>query len=80
MRSSSSMAVLVSLLAVLAAVPVSAQLDRLLQQLPKSGAGASLSDAKIGDGLKQALQVATENAVGLTGKTDGYFGTRRSRS
>ena len=74
MRSSSSIAVLVSLLAVLAAVPASAQLDRLLQQLPKSGAGASLSDVKIGDGLKQALQVATENAVGLTGKTDGYFG------
>ena len=74
MRSSSSIAVLVSLLVVLAAVPASAQLDRLLQQLPKSGAGASLSDVKIGDGLKQALQVATENAVGLTGKTDGYFG------
>ena len=57
----------------LMASPASAQLDRLLQQVPRSGAGAGLSDVKIGDGLKQALQVATENAVGLTGKTDGYF-------
>jgi len=60
------------LLILLAATPASAQLDKLLQ-LPKSGASASLSDAKIGDGLKQALQVGTEKAVGLTGKTDGYF-------
>ena len=55
------------------AAPAPAQLDRLLQQLPRSGAGAGLSDGTIGDGLKQALQVATEHAVGLTGKTDGYF-------
>ena len=68
-----TVAVLASLIGLLVAAPTSAQLDRLLQQLPKSGAGASLSDVKIGDGLKQALQVATENAVGLTGRTDGYF-------
>ena len=55
-------------LILLAAVPASAQLDNLLR-LPKTGIG----DAKVGDGLKQALQVGTEKAVGLTGKTDGYF-------
>jgi hypothetical protein len=65
-----AIALLVSLVV---AVPASAQLDRLLQQLPRSGTSATLSDAKIGDGLKQALQVATDNAVGLTGTTDGYF-------
>ena len=59
-------------LILLVASPAAAQLDNLLR-LPKSGAGASLSDARIGDGLKQALQVGTENAVGLTGKVDGYF-------
>ena len=53
---------------VLAAAPAEAQLDRLLR-LPTTGA----SDAKIGDGLKEALQIGTEKAVGLTGKTDGYF-------
>jgi hypothetical protein len=60
------------ILILLAAPPASAQLENLLR-LPKSGTSASLSDAKIGDGLKQALQVGTEKAVGLTGKPDGYF-------
>ena len=59
-------------LILLAAAPVSAQLDNLLR-LPRSGTSANLGDAKIGDGLKEALQVGTEKAVGLTGKTDGYF-------
>jgi hypothetical protein len=55
----------------LAASPASAQLDRLLQGL---GVGSSsLSDAKIGEGLKEALKVGTENTVNLTGKTDGFF-------
>jgi hypothetical protein len=57
-------------LILLAAIPAWAQLENLLR-LPRSA--ADLSDAKIGDGLKQALQVGTENAVGLTGKVDGYF-------
>jgi hypothetical protein len=56
-----------------------AQLDELLKQLPQipgGGKGASpggLGDVKIGEALKQALQVGTENAVKLTGRTDGYF-------
>jgi hypothetical protein len=37
------------------------------------GEKSGLSDAKIGSGLKEALKVGTENAVNLTGKTDGYF-------
>lgn len=52
--------------------PASAQLDRIFPGLG-SGSGAGLSDAKIGSGLKEALKVGTENAVNLTGKTDGYF-------
>ena len=57
-----------------------AQLDQLLKQLPQVPGGTSgsqlpgsLGDVKIGEALKQALQVGTENAVKLTGKTDGYF-------
>src|SRR5204863_4200949 len=56
-----------------------AQLDELLKQFPQiPGTGrtplpGSLGDVKIGQGLKQALQIGTENAVKLTGKTDGYF-------
>jgi hypothetical protein len=42
-----------------------------LPQLPSSGMG--LGDARIAQGLKEALRVGTENAVGLTGRVDGYF-------
>ena len=51
-----------------------AQLDELLKQLPPVGGGrGSPGDVKIGQALKQALQIGTENAVKLTGRTDGYF-------
>lgn len=33
----------------------------------------SLSDTKIGEGLKEALKVGIDNAIKLTGKTDGFF-------
>lgn len=42
-----------------------------LPQLPSSGTG--LGDGRIAQGLKEALRVGTENAVGLTGRVDGYF-------
>jgi len=59
----------------LLAGPAAAQWDKLLKGLGggDGSAGAGLSDVKIGAGLKEALQVATEKAVSLTGKTDGYF-------
>lgn len=54
--------------------PAHAQWDKLLKGLGEQGSqGAGLSDAKIGAGLKEALQLATEKTVSLTGKTDGYF-------
>ena len=61
--------------------PASGQWDKLLKGLGggEGSAGAGLSDAKIGAGLKEALQVATEKTVGLTGKTDGYFSNHVSR-
>ncbi|HUM16538.1 MAG TPA: DUF4197 domain-containing protein [Candidatus Nitrosotalea sp.] len=69
---SSTLAVAAAL--VLFSSPAGAQLDQLLKGLGGSGAlGSGLSDAKIGAGLKEALQVATEKTVSLTGKTDGYF-------
>ncbi|HTO12047.1 MAG TPA: DUF4197 domain-containing protein [Candidatus Binatia bacterium] len=70
---------LVLLLALVWGRPADAQLDQLLKQLPQiPGSGqtslpGSLGDVKIGQALKEALQVGTENAVTLTGKTDGYF-------
>ena len=66
-----------------ALVPVraAAQLDELLKQLPPLPGGTqlpfpqggALGDVKIGQALKQALQIGIENAVKLTGRTDGYF-------
>jgi uncharacterized protein DUF4197 len=41
--------------------------------LSQESGGADLSDAKIASGLREALRVGTQNAVNLTGKTDGYF-------
>jgi len=69
---------LIAMLALLvAARPVPAQIGDLLKQLPSIPGGVpstgSLGDVKIGQGLKEALQVSTEKAVSLTGRTDGYF-------
>lgn len=56
-------------LALAGGAPAEAQLDRFFKGLTGSG----LSDAKIGSGLKEALQVGTERAVGQTGTVDGFF-------
>jgi hypothetical protein len=57
--------------------PAAAQLDKLLKGVPGLGSGGSLgaglSEARIGQGLKEALQVATEKTVSLTGAPDGFF-------
>jgi hypothetical protein len=61
------------------AAPAGAQLDQLLKKFPQipgtqgiPGTG-SIGDVRIGEALKEALQVGTANAVSLTGRTDGYF-------
>jgi hypothetical protein len=66
-------ALLAFAMVMLLVVPASAQLDRLLQGLG-AGRPGGLSDVKVASGLKEALQVGTENAVKVTGRTDGYFG------
>ncbi len=38
------------------------------------GGGGGLSAEKIAQGLKEALQIGTKNAVGNVSQTDGYFG------
>jgi hypothetical protein len=64
--------------ALVATVPAMAQVGDLLRGLgvPQPnlpGVPSGLTDAKIGQGLKEALQVGTGNTVSLTGRTDGYF-------
>jgi len=59
----------------LATSPASAQVDQFLKGLG-IGQQSSLPDVKVDAGLKQALQVATEKSVSLTGRTNGYFGNQ----
>jgi hypothetical protein len=61
------------LIVLFTALPASAQLDQFLKGLGLGTKEAGLSDAKIASGLKEALQIGTENTVNLTGKMDGYF-------
>jgi hypothetical protein len=63
----------IALVVLLTAAPARAQFDRLLEGLGL-GRQSGLSDSKVASGLKEALKVGTENAVALTGRTDGYFG------
>jgi hypothetical protein len=60
----------------LALAPAQAQMDQFLNNVVRETghpAGAA-SDSKVGSGLKEALEVATEKAIGLTGRPNGYFG------
>ena len=67
--------ILVALLMLLLGATSSfAQLPDLLKRLPQMpSSGEGLGDARISQGLKEALRVGTENAVGVTGRVDGYF-------
>ena len=58
-----------------AATTASAQVEQLGKALGL-GSKTQLGDAKIASGLKEALKVGAENAVKLTGKTDGYYGNQ----
>ena len=63
----------VAVVLALFATPAWAQVDQLLKGLGIGQQGSGLSDVKVGAGLKEALQVATEKSVSLTGRTNGYF-------
>ena len=63
----------VLLLALSVAQPAWAQFDKVLKGLGGITGGGSLSDARIGSGLQEALKVGTENAVGQTGTLDGFL-------
>lgn len=54
------------------AAPVPAPFGQILEGLGL-GQQRGLSDVKIASGLKEALQIGTQNAVSLTGRPDGYF-------
>jgi hypothetical protein len=59
--------------------PAGAQIGDMLKQfpgvpqIPGVPATGSLGEVRIGEALREALQIGTANAVQLTGRTDGYF-------
>ncbi len=57
------------------AAPASAQFDWLLKGLKELGAGGQgdLGNDRVIAGLKQALEIGSQNAVNLTGRADGFF-------
>jgi hypothetical protein len=62
-----------ALLVILSSVPARAQLDEIEKRMGVSST-TGLSESKVASGLKQALQVGSENAVKIVGKPNGYFG------
>src|SRR5580693_5238511 len=66
-------ALILGLFAISLAVPAHAQIDEIEKRMGVN-VGPGLSESKIASGLKQALQVGSENAVKIVGKPNGYFG------
>lgn len=56
-------------LGLMAALPASAQLDKIFSKLGKKPQGSDMSAA----GLKEALAIGTENAIQLIGRPDGFL-------
>ena len=66
---------IVAMFAILFSVPAHAQLDEIEKRMGVN-VGPGLSESKVASGLKQALQVGSENAVKIVGKPNGYFGNQ----
>lgn len=66
---------------VLGAACAQAQVDQFMKNMVQEPAkpGAAPTEAKVGAGLKEALQVAGADAISQTGRGDGYFGDPRLR-
>lgn len=53
-------------------IPAHAQLDEIEKRMGVN-VGPGLTESKVASGLKQALQVGSENAVKIVGEPNGYF-------
>ena len=54
--------------------PASPQLSNILKGLQKSiGSGSNLTENEIGNGLKEALTIGIQKAVGAVSNLDGYY-------
>ncbi|NNG07854.1 MAG: DUF4197 family protein, partial [Desulfobacteraceae bacterium] len=67
----------VTIFAIILSMPADAKFglqDMLKDAKEAVGLGGELSEAKIIEGLKEALEIGTSNAVQLVSKADGYYG------
>ena len=74
-----SVAVVVLTCLVAVATPACAQvrIEDFLKGWPQQRPGTgAVGDVRIGEGLKEALRIGTQNAVAATGRLDGYFANR----
>ena len=72
-----TISVLITIFAILLNMPADAKFglqDMLKDAKEAVGLGGELSEAKIIEGLKEALEIGTSNAVELVSKADGYYG------
>jgi hypothetical protein len=60
----------ISCLALALALPATGQVGKILERLGERGGEG---DSKTAAGLKEALEIGTDNAVNLTGTVDGFF-------
>jgi len=65
--------------ALLYASPTQAGIGDLLKTFQKEFTGQELSEAKVADGLKEALKIGSRNAVRRVSKVDGFFGNPEIR-
>jgi len=54
-------------------------LRKSIPQSPQDATGSSLPEARVADGLKEALTVGAVNAVGLVSRQDGFWGNPQIR-
>lgn len=59
--------------------PPQAQIGDLFKGFKKFLGGGELSESKVIQGLKEALEIGAKNAVQLVSKRDGYYGNDRIR-
>jgi hypothetical protein len=65
------------LLALAGPADAQVRIEDLIKDWPQQQrSGRGLGEVRIGEGLKEALRVGTQNAVALTGRLDGYFANR----
>lgn len=55
------------------------ELQEIASQIPTHESSAGVSNSKIAEGLKQALELGVQDGIQKLGKTDGFYGNQLTR-